>query len=250
MPHSGRMSSWKKFFSADLQLGLQTSENPCQIFQESFLRQFLSLWLKVKGKPPSSLWVGQGETTAHWQLSTSLGNTLCILGLSSGTCSVADKRRTAAGFTASVLVMLHLQLLASGTCPKTFRPEEQLCLTSSYTSMTQKRSLFKKKKIATQRYRAEGNKVMQGRKKGTDTDFAYWAPILHQALYQVLCAGYTIQSSYPPYGVRTILVCTQHPPAILQIRKLKLIPFSRIQSDLHDFQTHTFNPHATQPSEK
>lgn len=37
----------------------------------------------------------------------------------------------------------------------------------------------RKKKLATQRYRAEGNKVMQGRKKGTDTYFAYWAPILH-----------------------------------------------------------------------
>ena len=146
LPHSGSMSSWQKFFSADLQLALQTSENPCQIFQESFLRQFLSLWLKVKGKPPSSLWVGQAETTAHRQVSTSLENTLCILGLSSWTCSVADEQRTAAGFIASVLVMLHLQLLASGTCPKTFRPEEQLCLTSSYTSMTQKRSLLKEKK--------------------------------------------------------------------------------------------------------
>lgn len=70
---------------------------------------------------------------------------------------------------------------------------------------------------------------MQGRKKGTDTYFAYWAPILHQALYQVLYTGYTMQSSYPPYGVLTIRVCTQHPLAILQIRKLKLIAFSRIQ---------------------
>lgn len=72
--------------------------------------------------PPRWGW-GRWRHRAHWQLSTSLWNTLCILGLSSWTYSVADEQRTAAGFIGSVLVVLRLKLLASGTCPKIFRPE-------------------------------------------------------------------------------------------------------------------------------
>lgn len=53
---------------------------------------------------------------------------------------MADEQRATAGFIVAVFVVLHLLFLASGASAKALRPEEQLCLTSSHTNMTQKRS--------------------------------------------------------------------------------------------------------------
>ena len=139
-----------------------------RFFQEGFLRQFLSRWLEVKGKPPSPLRVGQVETLAA--LCQPLKHPVCsrpfLVDLLS--CWWAKGR---SWFHSLYACSVAPAVLGFWTCSKTFRPEEQLCLTSCYT------------KIFVKRYRAEGNKVMQWRQKGSDADFAYWAPVLHQALY-------------------------------------------------------------------